>query len=196
MLPGSGFFGSPLLRWAHHVFEVGMMLFSYFWLSCCSQNDTPKATNFLAEAVMVRSRFSDLVHTILPAASQRKKKRCSPPSPVGVFTSSGSHISSLWGMVLCWQMLSAALPPPSPLSVVTRPSTDEDSVAFMGPRTGRSAEPPQLKSTPWKTLLSCNSPQSLEEFFSLLATDLVLDFALACRVGSVFIIWVFTSEVS
>lgn len=70
-----------------------------------------------------------------------KKKRRAPPPPLGVLTSYGFHISSLRGMVLCWQMLSAALPPPSPLSLLICRRTDEDCVAFMGQRKERSAEP-------------------------------------------------------
>jgi len=46
MWAGSVFWVSPLMQQAQHVFEVGTMLFSYFWLAWCLQNDSPRATNF------------------------------------------------------------------------------------------------------------------------------------------------------
>lgn len=113
-----------------------------------------------------------------------KKKRHVPPTLLWIFTSSGFHASSLWEMLLCWQMLNAVLPPPSPLSLLICRTTDEDSVASIGKRKEKSAEPPWLNNAP-NILPSCNLSQSLEEIFSLLVTDLVLDFILAagCKVG-------------
>lgn len=94
----------------------------------------------LEEAVIGRSLFSDLVHTIVHAASEGKKEKT---PPLGAVTSSGFHISSLQGIVLC---IFAALPPPSPLPLFICRNTDEDSMAFMGQRKERSVKALQLNN--------------------------------------------------
>lgn len=142
----------------------------------------------LEEAVMVRSISSDLVHKILHAASRRKEDRLhlllweySPP------------LVSIFPVWEGWQTLSAALPPPLPLSFLICRCTDGASVTFMGQRKERSAEPSQLNSTPWKTLLFCNLSYGLEECFSLLVIYLGLDLLLAAELAMwdiCFIIWV------
>lgn len=162
------FGGSPLLRWAESDFEVGTMLFSYFWLSWCLQNDTPRATDFPGRSRNCEKCFLWFSSHNTACHFQEEKRKdmpqlllweCSSPLVSTFPVCEGWFCAGRCYVQLCFLLHLCHFSP---------------------------AEPLLLNNTPRKTLLPCNLSQSLEEIFSLLVTGLVSDFVLAagCKVGS------------
>lgn len=75
-----------------------MMPSSYFWPSCCLQNDTLRSTNFPGISSNGEKPFLcfSSPNTVLLLGGRKTKQ--APPTLLGIFTPSGFHICSLQGM--------------------------------------------------------------------------------------------------